>query len=218
MIRMAQGAHPSDKARFDFIALALHGKKLGFEKVIGMIDEMVANLKVEQTDDDNKKEYCNNEFDATDDKKKGLEQSIADSETAIAELEGSIATLRDEIAALQAAIKALDKSVADATAQRKAEHADYTQLMANDGAAKEVLGWAKNRLNKFYNPKLYVAPPKRQLSEEDQIVVNMGGTLAATQPPAGIAGTGISALVQRGAPPPPPAAFGSFGKKSGEGN
>jgi hypothetical protein len=25
-------------------------------------------------------------------------------------------------------------------------------LMENDGAAKEVLGWAKNRLNKFYNP------------------------------------------------------------------
>ena len=29
--------------------------------------------------------------------------------------------------------------------------------MSNDGAAKEVLGFAKNRLNKFYNPKLYKA-------------------------------------------------------------
>jgi septal ring factor EnvC (AmiA/AmiB activator) len=85
-----------------------------------MIDEMVANLKVEQSDDDDKKAYCNSEFDATDDKKKGLEQSISDSETAIAELEGAIATLRDEIAALQAGIKALDKSVAEATEQRKA--------------------------------------------------------------------------------------------------
>jgi hypothetical protein len=88
--------------------------------------------------------------------------------------------------------------------------------MANDGAAKEVLGWAKNRLNKFYNPKLYVAPPKRELSEEDRITVNMGGTLAPTQPPGGIAGTGISALAQV-APPPPPS-IGTYGKKSGEGN
>lgn len=215
IIRAAKKQH--GRKDLDFIEMALKGKTAGFEKVIKMIDEMVANLKVEQSDDDDKKAYCNSEFDATDDKKKGLEQSISDSETAIAELEGAIATLRDEIAALQAGIKALDKSVAEATEQRKAEHADYTALMANDGAAVDVLGWAKNRLNKFYNPKLYVAPPKRELSEEDRIVVNMGGTLAATQPPGGIAGTGISA-VQRGAPAPPPATFGPYQKKSGEGN
>ncbi len=28
-------------------------------------------------------------------------------------------------------------------------------LMAADGTAKEVLDWAKNRLNKFYNPSLH---------------------------------------------------------------
>merc|ERR1719305_511913 len=67
--------------------------------------------------------------------------------------------------------------------QRKEEHADYVELMASDGAAKEVLGFAKNRLNKFYNPKMYKAPPKRELSEEDQITVNMGGTLAPTMAP-----------------------------------
>ena len=60
-------------------------------------------------------------------------------------MEGAIATLRDEIAGLEAGIKALDKSVAEATEQRKEEHSDYTTLMANDGAAKEVLAWAKNR-------------------------------------------------------------------------
>jgi hypothetical protein len=43
-----------------------------------------------------------------------------------------------------------------------------------------------NRLNKFYNPKLYKAPPKRVLSEEDQITVNMGGTLAPTAAPGGL--------------------------------
>merc|ERR1719171_649806 len=215
-LRAQQGLQ---RPSLDLLEMALKGKKIGFEKVIKMIDEMVANLKVEQGDDDKKKEYCNSEFDATDDKKKGLEQSIADSETAIAELEGSIATLKDEIAALDAGIKALDKSVADATAQRKAEHADYTEMMANDGAAKDVLLWAKNRLNKFYNPKLYVAPPKRELSEEDRIVVNMGGTLAPTQPPAGIAGTGIAAaFMQKRGAPPPPETFGPYQKKGGESN
>jgi chromosome segregation ATPase len=204
------------RTELDLIALALNGKQQGFEKVTKMIDEMVGNLKREQEEDDAKRTYCNEEFDKTDDKKKGLEQNIADSETAIEELEGAIATLRDENAGLEAGIAALDKSVAEATEQRKEEHAEYTSLMANDGAAKEVLGWAKNRLNKFYNPKLYVAPPKRDLSEEDRITVNMGGTLAPTQPPGGIAGTGISALAQV-APAPPPS-IGTYGKKSQEGN
>ena len=48
------------------------GKKIGFEKVIQMIDEMIATLKKEQADDDAKKEYCEEQFDLTDDKKKAL--------------------------------------------------------------------------------------------------------------------------------------------------
>jgi len=147
-----------------------------------------------------------------------LEQSIADSETAIEEMEGAIAQLRDEISDLEAGIEALDKMVAEATEQRKEEHTDYDNMMAGDSAAKEVLLFAKNRLNKFYNPKLYVPPPKRELSEEDRVVVNMGGTLAPTQPAGGIGGTGITVLAQgRVAPAPPPETFGAY-KNKGEEN
>merc|ERR1719345_495526 len=170
---------------------------------------MTATLQKEQKEDNEKKEYCAAEFDKSDDKKKALEQSVADSETAIEEAEGAIAQLKDEIKALEDGIKALDKSVAEATEQRKEENADYKELMANNGAAKEIMAFAKNRLNKFYNPKLYVPPPKRELSEEDRITVNMGGSLAPTQPAGGIAGTGITAFAQRHgvAPAPPPETF-----------
>merc|ERR1719491_2106382 len=152
----------------DFIALAIQGKKIGFEKVIGMIDEMVATLKTEQADDDAKKEYCAKEFDLSDDKKKSLERSVKDLETAIEDTKEGIATATEEIAALGKSIKALDKAVASATEQRKEENEDFTQLMAADSAAKEILAFAKNRLNKFYNPKLYKAPPKRELTDEDR--------------------------------------------------
>merc|ERR1719242_2880549 len=69
-------------------------------------------------------------------------------------------------------------------------------------------------MNKFYNPKLYKAAPKRQLSEEERLTLANGGTLAPTAAPGGIAGTGISAL--QGAPPPPPETFGAYSKKSEE--
>merc|ERR1719382_758084 len=132
-----------------------------------------------------------------------------------------IEKLKDEIDALEEGIKALDKAVAQATEQRKEENEDFTELMASDSAAKELLGFAKNRLNKFYNPKLYKAPPKRVLSEEDRITVSMGGTLAPTAAPGGIAGTGIEVLAevsQHGVakPPPPPEAPGAYKKKSEE--
>merc|ERR1719480_323368 len=105
----------------------------------------------------------------------------------------SISTLSSEIEALEDGIKKLDKSVGEATATRKEEHDDFVETLAANTAAKDLLNFAKNRLNKFYNPKLYKAPPKRELSEEERITVNMGGTLAPTTL-GGIAGTGIGAV------------------------
>jgi len=213
-----------DRHQLDVIMLALRGNTGGFEKVLKMIDDLVAQLGVEQTDDDNKKEYCEKQLDETDDKKKSLELAIADAEKAADDAEESIATLASEIKALEEGIAALDKQVAEATEQRKKEHDEYVDLIASNKAAIELIGLAKNRMNKFYNKDLYVAAPKRELSEEDRIVVNNGGTAPPTPAPGGIAGTGITAFVQVSAhsqldddekPAPPPEAP-EYSKKSEE--
>jgi len=213
--------HHPNSAKLELLALALEGKKIGFEKIIKMMDDMVATLKVEQADDDSKKQYCGEELDLADDKKKSLEHAVSDLETAIESANDAIAKLAEEIAALKAGIKALDKMVVEATEQRKEENEDFKELMASDTAAKELLKFAKNRLNKFYNPKLYKAPPKAELSREDRIAVNMGGTAPPTAAPGGIAGTGIAVLAEvtshdqdTVAPPPPPESFGAYQKKS----
>merc|ERR1719356_2124123 len=184
---------------------------------------MVVTLKKEQQSDDHKKEYCATQFDEADDKKKGLERKVSDEENAIASAEEGIATLTDEIKALEAGIKDLDKSVAEATAQRKEEHVDFKDLMASDSAAKELLGIAKNRLNKFYNPKLFKPAAKRELSTEGRIFENMGGEIPTTTL-GGIAGTGVTVFAQvrahnertDAAPAPPPETWGAYQKKSGE--
>merc|ERR1719231_1734543 len=163
-----------------------------------MIDNMTALLKKEQNDDNDKKEYCEKLIDKTEDDLKELELTVSDLGKAIADLEETIATLASEIGSLEDGIKALDKQVAEATEQRKEEHAESVETLTSDNAAKELIGVAKNRLNKFYNPKLYKAPPKRELSEEESITLNMGGTLAPTAAPGGIAGTGVSAFAQSG--------------------
>merc|ERR1719326_1931845 len=194
--------------RLNLIALALKGKKVSFDKVLAMIDDMVKLLKSEQVADDEKKAYCEKLIDETEDKVKELELAVSDLEKAVA----------DEIKALEDGIVALDKQVAEATAQRKEEHADSVETVTNDNAAKELIGFAKNRLNKFYNPKLYKAPAKRELTEEEQATLAAGGTLAPTEAPGGIAGTGITVLQTATAPPPPPEAFEAYSKKSEESN
>jgi len=200
--------------RLNLIALALKGRKVSFDKVLVMIDDMSALLKKEQVDDDSKKEYCEATIDKVEDKVKQLELSVSDLKKSVADAKEGIATLADEIAALSAGIKALDTAVAEATEQRKEEHAEATETLTSDNAAKELIGFAKNRMQKFYNPKLYKAPPKRELSEAEQITVNNGGTLAPTAAPGGIAGTGIG--FAQVAPAPPPETAGAYAKKSGE--
>merc|ERR1719201_2713132 len=106
-IRQAQKASSSRRPQFDFIAMAIQGKKIGFDKVIKMIDEMAATLKTEQLDDDHKKEYCEKQFDEADDKKKSLERSVADLETVIEEAKEGITTTKAEIESLKDGIKAL---------------------------------------------------------------------------------------------------------------
>jgi chromosome segregation ATPase len=181
----------------DLVLLAMQGKYDGFAKVIKLIDEMLANLKQEQKDDDEKKEYCDSELDKNEDHKKVLENSIDVSTTAIEELKGAIATWTQEIADLKASIRALDKSVAEATKLRQEENTDYKELMQNDKAAKEILLWAKNRLNKFYNPKLY--KPENLLQSAPQLVQ-------------------IRRSDGEAAPPPPPETFGAYAKQHEENN
>jgi len=206
----------SKDPRVDLLAVALRGGKVGWEKIIKLIDELVTTLKKEGVADAEKKEYCQVEIDKTEDNIKILHNEISDLETAIDDAKESIATLKTEIEALDDGIRALDKEVADYTDQREKEHAEYTETLASNNAAVDLLKFAMNRLNKFYNPKLYKPPPKRQLAEDEQITLSMGGTLAPTEAPGGIAGTGISAIQDGAAPPPPPEANLAYKKKGEE--
>jgi len=202
--------------RVDFLAIALRGGKVGFEKIIQMIDKLTHELKVEQASDDAKRDYCNTELDKAEDNKKVQEQEQADLETSIEDATENVANLKTEIEALDDGIRALDKEVGEATETRQKEHEEFVEFTASNSAAVDLLKFAKNRLNKFYNPSQYKAPPKRELSEEQQITLNNGGTLAPTDAPGGIAGTGVTALQANAAPPPPPEADMAYKKKGGE--
>merc|ERR1719401_702305 len=194
----ALNAAKAKDSRVALISMTLRGGAKSFDKVIKMIDEMVALLGEEQTSDDTKKAYCEKELDTAEDEKKVLDIKLSDLEKAIDNTKETIATLGEEIKALLKGIKDLDGQVKDATLEREEANALYKKTMQEDTAAKEILKMAKNRLAKFYAPKMYQPPAKAERSEMVRISEEM------------------SLGQQKVAPGPPPETFGAYSKKSEE--
>ena len=71
---------------------------------------MVVLLQEEQKDDEKQKEWCEAEFDKSEDKEGELKRKIAGLEASIEEMKEGIAKLGDELKALSDGIVALDKS------------------------------------------------------------------------------------------------------------
>merc|ERR1719316_1290215 len=67
-------------------------------------------------------------------------------------------------------------------------------------AAMGLVEKAKNRMQKFYNPTLYKAPPKKEMSMEDKIM--QAGSFVQVR--------------SHVAPPPAPETFGEYKKSSGK--
>eukprot|EP00811_Abedinium_folium_P033585 NODE_6536_length_1663_cov_5.477865.p1 GENE.NODE_6536_length_1663_cov_5.477865~~NODE_6536_length_1663_cov_5.477865.p1 ORF type:complete len:437 (-),score=146.36 NODE_6536_length_1663_cov_5.477865:50-1360(-) len=206
------------RPELDFLALSIQKGKASpkFDKVLKQIDAMVAHLAVEQTDDDQKKQYCHEQFDTAEDQLKALTRKVAGLAAILEEAREVLKTTIAELKSLETGIATLDKEVKEAVQQRKEEHADFTDLIASDAAAKKLMEFAKNRLNKFYNPSLYKPPQEQELSAQQRISVNMGAEAAPTVAPSGIAGTGITVLQKKDAPPPPPETYGAYHKKGEE--
>lgn len=151
--------HKRKNFRLDLIALLMHGKTADFGKVLTMIDDLVKLLKEEQINDDKKVAGCKKSLEETSDKAAELERKASNLQKAIDDMTEKKSGLMDEIADLKEAITELDKSVETATEQRKKEHEAYKELMSNNKAAVEIVGLAKNRMNKFYNPQIYKKEP-----------------------------------------------------------
>merc|ERR1719281_51551 len=217
----------SHTTELSLMASALKAKAVDFSKITEQINGMIDVLGKEQADDDKQKKFCDAELAKSAAEKKETEDKLASLAASIEEMSATVATLKSEIETLTAEIKALDKAVAEATEQRKEEHAMFLKAQAEGSAAVQLIEAAKNKLNKFYNPTLYKAPERRELTEEERIAVAGGApdprdAEEATAAP-GIAGTGITVFAQvraasDAAPPPPPETFGAYTKKSGKSN
>jgi hypothetical protein len=186
----------------DLVMLALEGKSNGFGKVIGKIDGMEGELKNEEVDDEKKKAYCQESLEKVSDKLQQLDFELGNLNAQIEADKEAIETHTKDIRDLKKGIKDLDKAVAEATETRKAEHEAYVAESAQNQAALELLGFAKNRLAKVYAPEQYQEPPASEMSEEEKMEQSYSF---------------VQIRAHNGEAPPPPPSIGTHKKQSGGG-
>merc|ERR1719235_1233075 len=157
------------RAQLELLEFSLKAKKVDFSKVLAMIEGMVEVLHTEQKDDDTQKAFCDEDIEKSTREKKDTEEAVAASQAFIEETTAESAATAEEIVSLQKEIKDLDKAVAEATEQRKEEHAEFLVFQQQSNAALQLIDKAKNRLMKFYKPAFYKKEPTKELTEEEEI-------------------------------------------------
>lgn len=161
--------------RVALLVMALRGKQQGMDEVTKMIGSLVDVLREEQDADDSKKDHCKSEKERLEDQVAEFKRAIKNTDTAAEEAKDSLAETIAQIEAMTKGIEELDRQVKVAAENREKEHAEALEVLAENNAAKSLLDLAKNRLNKFYNPKLAkVERRPKQMSQGDTIAENFG--------------------------------------------
>jgi len=140
--------------------------------VAKMTEDMIVVLKSEMEADEKKKMWCTEELEKSEAERTRKQEVLDQATAAISQTEDEISGVSDEIKTLETEIVDIDKEVAGSTEQRKKEHAEYTENGQMTEVAVSLVEKAKNRLQKFYNPTLYKAPPKKEATMEEKITAS----------------------------------------------
>jgi len=133
--------------------LAVRVRLDSFKKVIEAMDKMTAELKKQQKEEAEKRDFCNKKIDETEDLIKVGEQTKADLDGKHKDLASSIAGLKTSIETLNTEVSEAQVSLKQAGEERKAANKLFQQSMSDQRATIQILNMALNRLKEFYAPK-----------------------------------------------------------------
>lgn len=137
-----------------------------FDKVIGMIDEMIVLLRKEEQEDIEHRDRCENSQNANGNEISDLKSSIEKTEQSLKRMENSKKELEGEIDALELEIKSTKKDMAQLLEFRNEEVGDFRQALKDDSDAVDLLGQAIVALTKFYKRNKMATPELVQKAPE----------------------------------------------------
>merc|ERR1719410_2709230 len=122
-----------------------------FTRVKKAIDDMIAMLGQQQTDEVKKSDWCKSEFQSKEMATAKMETQQAELQAKIAKLESDIKELEAGIADAEAQIVATQVDLQKAGMTRKQENLDFQKVVADQTVTIEVLHQALDRLAKYYD-------------------------------------------------------------------
>merc|ERR1719375_1752946 len=107
------------------LALAYRAAEDPFGKIRGMVEDMIAKLMQEAAEEATQKAFCDKEIGESSASKAEKEGKLEKVNARLEKAESSMASLTEEISKLSKEVAENDKAMADATAVRQTEKADF---------------------------------------------------------------------------------------------
>merc|ERR1719352_401517 len=135
-----------------------------FDKVKGLIEDMISRLQTEAAEEADAKAFCDKETSESKAKQAELTASSDKSQVRIEKATATIAELKEKIKATQEQMAEMDAAQAEATGLRNKEHEEYMKASTEYKESAEAVANAIAVLNDYYSSGSFV-----QAKEEPEL-------------------------------------------------
>merc|ERR1719161_1390200 len=125
-----------------------------FTKVIKAIDDMIKELKAQQAEEVEHKDWCRDEFNQNTRQTDAKTDERVDLETKIDDLKQTIKTLTTDIEALKGEIEEMKTQMKRASEDRENENADFQTAVSDQRITQQILKKALARMQQVYLQEL----------------------------------------------------------------
>merc|ERR1719265_3048212 len=140
-----------------------------FEKIKGLISDMIAKLVTEANEEASQKSFCDEEKAKSAKEKEAKSMRADDLQSRLDTATSAKASREQDIKELQKELSELDASVASSTELRAAEHATYLKTSADFKGAAAAVEEAIHVLKEFYASS-FIQVKGKASSENDSII------------------------------------------------
>merc|ERR1719443_868061 len=121
-----------------------------FEKIRGLLGDMIAKLVTEANEEASQKAFCDEEMGKSNKEKEAKTMRIDKLQAKLDHATATTAELQDAIKELQAELADIDKATSEATKLRNEEHATYEKASKDFKEAAQAVEDAIGVLKEFY--------------------------------------------------------------------
>ncbi|CAK0894147.1 unnamed protein product [Prorocentrum cordatum] len=190
----------------DLSILATSVELDSFTRVKKAIDDMISILKVQQTDEVKKNDWCTSQIHENEMEASRTDALQSDLSSKADDLGQRVAQLAEDVAAAKKHIQQLHIDLQAASENRRKENIDFQHTIADQRAVQAVLREALDRLKKFYDKSLLQT---RTRAVDKHAAAGMGSS--------SLGAALLTALAARRQEPPPPPQQAEYTPHGGSG-